>query len=59
MNCIASIDWEPSPNDERYEYTKNFITKFGEENILIVSADIENQINELEKAVRIAKKSKC
>ena len=30
------------------EYTKKFIEKFGEENTLIVSADIENQINELE-----------
>ena len=30
------------------EYTKNFINKFGIENTLIVSADIENQINELE-----------
>ena len=30
------------------KYTKNFITKFGEKNTLIVSADIENQINELE-----------
>ena len=29
------------------QYTKNFIEKFGEENTLIVSADIENQINEL------------
>ncbi len=29
-------------------YTKNFISKFGEENSLIISADIENQINELE-----------
>jgi ribosome-binding ATPase YchF (GTP1/OBG family) len=29
------------------EYTKKFIEKFGEENTLIVSADIENQINEL------------
>ena len=29
-------------------YTKNFINKFGKENTLIVSADIENQINELE-----------
>jgi len=28
-------------------YTKNFITKYGIENTLIVSADIENQINEL------------
>jgi len=30
------------------KYTKNFITKFGEKNTLVVSADIENQINELE-----------
>ena len=29
-------------------YTKNFIDKYGEENTIIVSADIENQINELE-----------
>jgi ribosome-binding ATPase len=33
-------------------YTKNFIAKFGEENTLIVSADIENQINELENKER-------
>ena len=29
-------------------YTKSFKDKFGEENTLVVSADIENQINELE-----------
>ena len=29
-------------------YTNSFIDKFGQENTLIVSADIENQINELE-----------
>ncbi len=29
------------------KYTNNFIEKFGNENTLIVSADIENQINEL------------
>jgi GTP-binding protein YchF len=34
------------------EYTKNFINKYSEENTLIVSADIENQINELEKDER-------
>ena len=32
---------------EGNHYTKNFIDKFGEENTLIVSADIENQINQL------------
>ena len=30
------------------EYTKTFIDKFGQDNTLIVSADIENQINELD-----------
>ncbi len=30
------------------KYTKDFINKFGNENTLIVSADIENQINELD-----------
>ena len=30
------------------QYTKAFIEKFGEKNSLIVSADIENQINQLE-----------
>ena len=34
------------------KYTKSFIEKFGEENTLIVSADIENQINELESSER-------
>ena len=34
------------------KYSKNFIDKFGEENTLIVSADIENQINELESEER-------
>ena len=29
------------------QYTENFIKKFGDRNTLIVSADIENQINEL------------
>ena len=33
---------------EGNQYTKNFIEKFGEQNTLIISADIENQINELE-----------
>jgi len=29
-------------------YTKSFITKYGERNTIIISADIENQINQLE-----------
>ena len=32
------------------KYTKAFVDKFGQENTLIVSADIENQINELDKS---------
>tara|TARA_B100001093_G_scaffold373093_1_gene358107 strand:- start:32 stop:1105 length:1074 start_codon:yes stop_codon:yes gene_type:complete len=32
---------------EGNKYTKNFIKKFGESNTLVVSADIENQINAL------------
>ncbi len=34
------------------EYTRNFINKYGDQNTLIVSADIENQINELDKEER-------
>ena len=37
---------------EGNQYTKKFIEKFGEENTLIVSADIENQINELDSIER-------
>jgi GTP-binding protein YchF len=37
---------------EGNQYTKKFTEKFGEENTLIVSADIENQINELESSER-------
>ncbi len=33
-------------------YTKNFINKYGDDNTLIVSADIENQINELDENER-------
>ena len=37
---------------EGNQYTKDFIEKYGKENTLIVSADIENQINELESSER-------
>ena len=33
-------------------YSKSFINKFGQENTLVISADIENQINELDIAER-------
>ncbi len=34
------------------KYTENFIKEYGKENTLIISADIENQINQLEKIER-------
>ena len=42
---VCNVD-EQSVQDGN-EYTKNFIEKFGKDNTLIVSADIENQINGL------------
>ncbi len=47
---VCNVDEQSIQNGN--EYTKNFITKYGNENILVVSADIENQINELEKMER-------
>ena len=38
---------------EGNQYTKNFIEKFGEKNTLIISADIENQINDLKTEEKI------
>ena len=43
---VCNVDEQSIQNGNKY--TKDFINKFGEENTLIVSADIENQINELE-----------
>ena len=43
---VCNVDEQSIKNGN--SYTKNFISKFGEENSLIISADIENQINELE-----------
>jgi len=47
---VCNVDEQSVQN--RNQYTKQFIEKFGEENTLIVSADIENQINELESVER-------
>jgi GTP-binding protein YchF len=47
---VCNVDEQSVQNGN--DYTKNFINKFGEENTLIVSADIENQINELDKDER-------
>ena len=35
------------------KYTKGFIDKYGKDNTIIVSADIENQINQLDRAEKI------
>ena len=43
---VCNVDEESVQNGN--QYTKAFISKFGEKNTLIVSADIENQINQLE-----------
>ena len=43
---VCNVD-EQSIKDGN-NYTKAFIDKFGQENTLVVSADIENQINELD-----------
>ncbi|MBL6799672.1 MAG: redox-regulated ATPase YchF, partial [Candidatus Pelagibacter bacterium] len=43
---VCNVD-EPSVQNGN-KYTEAFIGKFGEKNTLIVSADIENQINQLE-----------
>jgi len=45
---VCNVDEQSVQEGNRY--TKKFIEKFGEENTLIISADIENQINELESA---------
>ena len=43
---VCNVDEKSIQNGNNY--TKKFITKFGQKNTLIVSADIENQINELD-----------
>ena len=43
---VCNVDEQSIQNGNNY--TKKFITKYGSENTLIVSADIENQINELD-----------
>ena len=43
---VCNVDEQSVQNGNNY--TKTFINKFGQENTLIVSADIENQINELD-----------
>ncbi len=47
---ICNVDEQSIKNGN--QYTKNFIAKFGEQSTLIISADIENQINEFENKER-------
>ena len=42
---VCNVDEESIKNGN--SYTNSFIEKFGEENTIIISADIENQINQL------------
>ena len=44
---VCNVDEKSIQNGNKY--TINFVNKYGNENTLIVSADIENQINELDK----------
>ena len=45
---VCNVDEQSVQNGN--DYTKAFINKFGQENTIVVSADIENQINELEES---------
>ena len=60
QSCLLSIkpkifvcNVDEKSIQEGNQYTKNFIEKFGEKNTLIISADIENQINDLKIEERI------
>ena len=44
---VCNVDEKSIVNGNNY--TNNFINRFGEKNTIIVSADIENQINQLDK----------
>ncbi len=48
---VCNVDEQSVQNGNNY--TKEFIDKYGENNSLIVSADIENQINELQPEEKI------
>ena len=48
---VCNVDEKSIKNGNKY--TKEFISKFGETNTIIVSADIENQINELNEEEKI------
>ncbi len=43
---VCNVDEESIQNGNKY--TSNFIEKFGQKNTMIISADLENQINQLQ-----------
>ena len=43
---VCNVDEESIENGNKY--TSNFISKYGQQNTLIISAEIENQLNQLE-----------
>ena len=47
---VCNVDEESIQKGNNY--TKDFINKFSEKDTLIVSADIENQINQLENEMK-------
>ena len=48
---VCNVDEKSVKNGNKY--TKAFINKYGENNVMIVSAEIENQLNQLDKKERI------
>tara|TARA_Y100000590_G_scaffold365162_1_gene423903 strand:+ start:52 stop:1128 length:1077 start_codon:yes stop_codon:yes gene_type:complete len=48
---VCNVDEKSISNGNNY--TSSFISKFGEKNTILISADIENQINQLEKEEKI------
>ena len=48
---VCNVDEKSISNGNNY--TKSFIDKFGEKNTILISADIENQINQLETEEKI------
>ncbi len=48
---VCNVDEQSLTNGNKY--TQSFISKFGENNTIIISADIENQINQLDEEEKI------
>ena len=48
---VCNVDEQSVKNGNKY--TKAFINKYGKNNVIIISAEIENQLNQLDKKERI------